>query len=100
MRERGVPYKRVVESIPNKGGKLKEDWKKERVVRTEEKKLESEDIKESGATKYRIELSINPCNLCKEVAKVKVYTKKTLVYKGRGIPPVHPQCECSLIPIE
>ncbi len=96
----------IIGKLMRKYSDLKEKWKAERVYYTEVKRFESKEIKidsqDVGYNKFRIIPSPNACPLCIAVSKDgnKIFKGKDLIYKGRGIPPIHPNCYCQLVPVD
>lgn len=101
----GLTSSKIIDRLSRKYPPIKEKWKAERAYWTETKKLESrsieEDSVEQGDKKFHIIPSPNACKLCLKVSGNgrKVFTMTDLEYQGHGIPPIHPNCYCVLVPI-
>lgn len=86
--------------------KLNEEWKAERVMMTEEKRLETNRLKRIAMkhdyTKFRIAPSYKACKTCLKFSNngKKVFTADMLKVDGRNTPPIHPNCTCILDPIK
>jgi SPP1 gp7 family putative phage head morphogenesis protein len=94
----GVKPKKTIASLSRGRKKLKEDWKAERVYRTEAKKIEVKSIKASakkfGANHFKVFVEPKACDKCVALNN-KVFTTDYL--KHRQIVPAHPQCRCQLL---
>jgi len=106
FRDEGRPYGSKVDAVMDmKPKKLDEEWKAERVVRTEDKRLETREVKaeakELGYEKFIILPSYNACEDCIAFSDngKRIFTKEELLDgHGRNRPPVHVQCQCMLSP--
>ena len=95
--EEGVRPKKIISSLRSRK-KLKEDWKAERVYRTESNRIHSEQVK-AGAKKYnkhhfKVLVEKGACELCRSYQN-KIFTDKDLVKST--IVPIHPSCRCTLL---
>ncbi len=101
--DEGVGQHRMADRLSRERKRLSENWKAERVVRTEEKRLQTYEVREGakkfGKEHFKILLSKNACPLCVEVSQneQKIFTKDGMRYKGRLIPPIHPNCTCRAV---
>ena len=101
-----VKYSDKVKRLQRTTPKLQDEWKAERVVRTEDKRFESLDVKsdagELGFTRFKIMLSNNPCQMCRDFTQngTKIFTAKELKKNGRDVPPIHPNDNCILLPYD
>ena len=94
----------IIQYLQDNYPKLNERWKAERAYWTESKRIDSVDIKDNskelGIKKFIIMPNTGACPLCRKVSGNgrKVFTRKELTFKGRGIPPIHPNCYCIILP--
>lgn len=86
--------------------KLSEQWKAERVVRTEDKRNESDSVKtdaeELGFKTFKIMLSNRACKTCRTFTNdgSKVFRSNEMKKNGWDVPPIHPNCSCLALPYE
>jgi hypothetical protein len=96
--DEGKSKKQMISSLSRGRKRLKEDWKAERVYRTEEKKMEVKQVKDAGKKfnqhHFKVFVERNACPLCQELEN-KIFTDDYL--RHRQIVPRHPQCRCSLL---
>lgn len=99
-------YSQKVDTLARTVPKLREEWKAERVVRTEDKRSESLEVKndanELGFTRFKILVSNRACKTCMNFTNngTKIFETKDLKKGGRSVPSIHPNCNCILIPYE
>lgn len=99
------PASKTIKMLQRYNPKLRERYKAERVYWTESKKMGTESTLESSNVldvfKFRIIPSPTCCDLCHEIAKNgnRIFVKSELFYKGQKIPPIHPNCLCTLVPV-
>ncbi|MHB8483865.1 MAG: hypothetical protein ACYDBV_14225 [Nitrospiria bacterium] len=100
-----VKYSDQVKRLQRTFPKLREQYRAEQVVRTEGKRLESDDVKndavEIGLKSFKIMLSPNACEMCRGFTNEgsKVFKADELKKGEWDVPPIHPQCNCVLIPL-
>lgn len=98
-----VGQKNMVNRLSRDRKKLSEKWKATRVVRTEEKKIQTKEVRDAGKKfgkeHFKILLSPNACALCHKVTgeEQKIFSKDAMKYKGHLIPPIHPNCTCRAV---
>ena len=82
--------------------KLDENWKIQRVLRTETKISESReeriDAEDEDIDKFHIIPSPGACETCIKFSNngKKVFSRKGIKKNGRNVPPIHPNCNCVL----
>lgn len=80
-------------------------WEAERIYWTESKRIERDsilqDAKALGITKFRIVPSPNACPVCLAFSDSgnRVFDRSNIIYKGHAAPPVHPNCNCLVVPL-
>jgi hypothetical protein len=102
-----VKYSDKVKRLQRTTPKLQDEWKAERVIRTEDSRNEADSVKsdaeELGFTRFKCILSPNACKTCR--AKTdngnKIFTTDDLAktYSKTGVP-WHPNCSCIIIPTD
>lgn len=101
MREEGATFDEKMDAVQERK-RLAEDWKAERVVRTEDKKLETREVKrdakKEGKRLFKIMRASSSCPYCNMVTRdgSRVFTDLELTAGGKSFPPFHPNCRCSL----
>jgi arsenate reductase-like glutaredoxin family protein len=99
-------YSQKVDTLARTVPKLKEKWRSERVVRSEDKRSESLEVKndaqELGFSRFKIMVSNRACKTCMSFTSngSKIFDTKGLKKGGRDVPPIHSNCNCILIPYE
>jgi len=101
--DKNVPYSVKVDRVKRLSPKLKEQYRAEQVIRTEDKRLETEKIKEDAEEldidRFTILTQPTECDVCQARSQngTKIYTQSELDKLGGG-PPWHPNCYCLLVP--
>ena len=96
----GVKPKKIISSLQGSRKKLKEEWKAERVYRTEAKKIETDKVKAAakkfGENKFKVLLNRSACEACKKFSnnEQRVFTAKEISEKKI---PHHPNCLCKVV---
>jgi len=102
MEEDGKIYQEKVNSLARRYPKIKERYRAEQVVRTEEKRIETQEIKDDaetlGVKKFKIMTQSGACEDCIKLSQ-KIYTSNEIEKDGVSILPHHPNCLCLLVPI-
>jgi hypothetical protein len=103
---RHVKFSDKVRGLQRAVPKLREQSKAERVIVTEDKRNESNSVKsdasELGFTSYKIMLSNHACKTCRDFTNngTKIFKLNELKKGQWDVPPIHPRCECILLPEE
>lgn len=104
--KKGVKYSSKVNLLRRQVPKLNEEWKAERVVRTEDKRNESDSVKqdaeELGFKTFKIMLSNRACKTCRKFTDngTKIFRSDEMKKNGWDVPPIHPNCSCIALPHE
>jgi SPP1 gp7 family putative phage head morphogenesis protein len=104
LKRKGLDEHDMVNVLSRNRKKLKEDWKSERVVRTETKRFETQNTRKQalkeGINYFKIVLDPRACDTCKRFSRngTRIFSRDELIKDGRLTPPHHPSCRCILLP--
>lgn len=105
LQKKGYNATKIIKYLQDHNSKLADEYKAQRAFWTELKRMDTEEVKESGKIldldKYEVILSPHACPVCRKKTRngTKVFTGKDLHKSGYGhYPPFHPNCYCILIP--
>lgn len=105
LQKKGYNATKIIKYLQDHNAKLAEKSRAARAFWTELKRMDTEEVKESGKIldldEYKVILSPHACPVCRKKTRngAKVFTGKELNKTGYGhYPPFHPYCYCVLIP--
>ena len=106
MQSKGKNASTIIKYLQNFNHKLADKYKAERAFYTELKRLDTHEVRESGANlameEFRVLLSPHACPICVKKTNdgKKIFKSSDLKKAGYGhYPPFHPNCYCVLVPV-